>query len=431
MLKNFLFTLILFSSVFSIQAQRLDTIKVMHYNLLNYRNITNQCNEQTNNPEEKDKALDRIIWFSQPDIFTINEMGSNWLNPNKLLKNALNKSGEIIYDQAEFTNNSFSNLVNMLFFNTAKFALESQKTIEKDAGGVNLVRVIDIYRLYVKDTEALERGDTLFFNFVVAHLKAGSTSADKAKRADMTEALMTFLENKRLDENYIICGDFNIQSSNEQCYKNMTQTPSESIRFYDPIEAPGVWNNKSLYANLHTQSTRSSSTSGGCFSGGGLDDRFDFILVGKELLDNKNNARYIDDSYVVMGQDSRRFNGTILNPTNKSLPTSLSQALYSMSDHLPVVLNIEIGPVFASIHDSDYLPYSFSTSQENIKIWGKNIDKPAVTIYSINGKELKSKSSIHNEIEINISDLAHGIYILELKNGNGIRATRRFIVSEK
>jgi len=423
------FTLLVCSQ--SLFGQRQDTIKVMHYNLLNYRNITNQCNAETNNPEDKDKALDRIIWYTQPDIFTVNEMGSNWLNPSKLLSNALNKSGEIEYDQAEFTNNGFSSLVNMLFFNKAKFALESQKTISKDEGGSDLVRVIDVYRLFVKDSEALSAGDTLFFNVIVAHLKAGSTSADKTERAAMTKAIMTFLKNKRSTENYIICGDFNIQTHSEECYQTLTVTPEEDFRFYDPVDAPGSWNNKSLYANLHTQSTRTTSTQGGCFSGGGMDDRFDFILVGKEILDNKNKAKYIKDSYKALGQDSRRFNGTILNPANKSVPSSVSQALYNMSDHLPIILEIEIGPVFASAEEIKFANLKFHLEGHTLRLWGESLSGSTARIYSSNGVVVAQNNDLAEvSREINLDGNPKGIYILELQQANGTRITKRFALVE-
>jgi endonuclease/exonuclease/phosphatase family metal-dependent hydrolase len=398
----------------------------MHYNLLNYRNTTNQCTSTTNDPEEKDKSLATIIAATQPDIFTINEMGANWLNPSKLLKNALNKGNGIVYDQAEFSNNSFSDLTNMLFFNSALLSYEGQESISKDAGNQDLVRVIDVYRLYLKDAEALTKGDTLFFNVVVAHLKAGSASADKDQRAAMTAALMDFLKNKRPGENYLMCGDFNIQSSSEECYQNLTVKPETSVRFYDPVDAAGSWNEKSIYANLHTQSTRVSSTSGGCFSGGGLDDRFDFILIGKELKDYAFKAKYIEGSYKALGQDSRRFNSTINSPINTSVSSAVSQALYDLSDHLPVILELEIGPVFAQIEAPKVQVPKFILKESALHLSQAKEDL-TVEILDNSGRILTQKTvKKGNAEQIDLQNFATGIYLLRYSNASGFHTVTRF-----
>ena len=109
------------------------------------------------------------------------------------------------------------------------------------------------------------------------------------------------------------------------------------IQFYDPKDKAGSWNNNSNYADLHTQSTRSSTSEGGCFSTGGLDDRFDFILCGKEILDNKRGISYIEDSYKAIGNDAQHFNKkTLLLQIINQFPINVINALYDMSDHLPV-----------------------------------------------------------------------------------------------
>jgi hypothetical protein len=73
-----------------------------------------------------------------------------------------------------------------------------------------------------------------------------------------------------------------------------------------------------------------------------MDDRFDFILCGKEVLDNKYGVRYIDGSYKALGQDSRRFNGNIKQPASNIIPAEVSNALYEMSDHLPVLMDVAV-----------------------------------------------------------------------------------------
>ncbi len=49
-----------------------------------------------------------------------------------------------------------------------------------------------------------------------------------------------------------------------------------NYRFHDPLNQLGEWGSNEDYAALHTQSTHSGSEDA-CFSGGGMDDRFDLF----------------------------------------------------------------------------------------------------------------------------------------------------------
>ena len=340
--------LVLITQISAAFAQ--DTIRFMHYNLLNYRNTTAQCTNSTNNPETKEDHLETIVGHIQPDILTVNEMGANWLNPNKLLTNSLNKNGITHYDQAEFANNSFSSLTNMLFFNSDKLGLHSQVALSKDLDGQEMVRVIDVYKLFVKNG-ALKTNDTTYLTVFVAHLKAGSGSSDKEQRAAMTAAAMEYLKNNHESHSYFFAGDFNIQTHSEACYQTLTKNSATAIRFYDPKDAPGSWNNNSLYSNLHTQSTHDGDSRGGCFSTGGMDDRFDFILCGKEVIDGTYGVKYVEGTYTAFGQDSRRFNGNMKSPASNIIPSAVQNALYEMSDHLPVLMNVSVKDNSVSVKD--------------------------------------------------------------------------------
>ncbi|MCB9262556.1 MAG: T9SS type A sorting domain-containing protein [Flavobacteriales bacterium] len=399
-------------------AAQSDTIRLMHYNLLNYRNSTAQCTNSTNNADKKDGYLETIVAHAKPDILTVNEMGANWLNPNKILTNALNTNGVTHFEQAEFTNNSFSSLTNMLFYNKQKLVLHNQEIISKNLSGANLVRVVDAYTLYVNRPIDLAKGDTVFMTVFVAHLKAGSTSADQTERAEMTEAAMDYLKNNHFDHSYFFTGDFNIQSSSEQCYQNLTNHSVADIRFYDPKDAPGGWNNNSNYANLHTQSTHNSDTRGGCFSSGGMDDRFDFVLIGKEVKNNTYRIKYINGSYTALGQDSRRFNGDVLNPTNNSVPAEVATALYEMSDHLPVFLDLEVqkGDVGIAQHKKDEVSISIvaegnweisTTSNQKIK---------TVNLINAMGQTIldNANTAVENGFLINTQNLSKSVYFVQI-----------------
>lgn len=427
-LKTYFVALI---AVFSYQfsaAQVTDTIRVMHYNLLNYRNVTSFCTESNNNSDQKDQNLKTIIQYVKPDIFTVNEMGATWLNPPKILSNALNKDGIDYYDQAEFASNGSSSIANALFFNSNKLELHSQSDITKDKTGYRLIRSIDIYKLYYKDEVALQKGDTNFIVVFVCHLKAGSTSTDKSTRDKETTALMDYLnDNQERGANYILCGDFNIQSASEDSYEELVNHTNGNIRFVDPIDAAGTWNNKDIYANLHTQSTRSSSN--GCASGGGMDDRFDFILCGNEVMQGDYDLKYIDKTYKAVGQDSRRFNGTINSPENKAVPKAIADALFNTSDHLPVIMDMSIKTQKVSAKKVSQLRWSVvSPTSDQLHIESQS-PISAVQLYSLDGRLIFNKlTEAQYEIHTDLPKLPNGIYTLKVSTTERQTAVKKIVI---
>jgi hypothetical protein len=79
-----------------------------------------------------------------------------------------------------------------------------------------------------------------------------------------------------------VAGDLNIYDSYEPAYQLMMS--AGDAKLYDPISQPGNWHNNVSFAAIHTQSTRTEAFGGGAT--GGLDDRFDQILVTDDLLDD-------------------------------------------------------------------------------------------------------------------------------------------------
>ena len=174
----------------------------------------------------------------------------------------------------------------------------------------------------------------------MAHLKAGSYAENKEERAHETNLLMSHLDDINATGNYLFMGDFNLYTNSEIAFQNLINYTNEEIRFYDPLNKMGSWHNNDFYEDIHTQSTHTGS---GCPSGGGMDDRFDFILTSDEILEGTDHVEYVDGSYKAIGQDGQHFNQSLVSsPTNTSVPADVLEALYGMSDHLPVTLRLLI-----------------------------------------------------------------------------------------
>lgn len=157
----------------------------------------------------------------------------------------------------------------------------------------------------------------------------------------MVANAMSYIRNHGLSDNLLFMGDLNLSRSSEQAYINLTYTYDGERYFYDPINREGNWNNNSSFKDVHTQSTHSGNTD--CFSSGGLDDRFDFIMSSSSILNGENGIQMIDGSYKALGNDGQHYNKSITDaPTNNSAPSDIINALYGMSDHLPVLAKLKV-----------------------------------------------------------------------------------------
>lgn len=296
-----------------------ETVSIMYYNLLKFPNTNSS----------RITYLKTIVQHVLPDIFVVNELTSS-TGSNNILNNALNQNGITYYNAAQYISGPDDN--NMLYYNSNKFGLVSQDVIETS------LRDINEYVLYYKDPNLTASSDTVYFYIYGAHLKAGNDQSDANQRAAETATLKSHLLTRDNPENTIVGGDFNIYYSSESAYYNLVSSTQANL--YDVLGS-GAWHNNSAYSSIFTQSTRTTSFDGGAT--GGMDDRFDFILFSDDLINAENGAQYVNGSYNAIGQDGNRWNGSLVSPTNNSEPTEIINALYYMSDHLPVYMEMLVG----------------------------------------------------------------------------------------
>jgi len=343
-LNNILKFFIVFTIVtLSVKSKAQDTITVMHYNLLYYGLNTDFCTSTNNNISQKEQNFKKIIKYVNPQIVTVNEMDASATIANRFLTNVLNTDGISYYKRADFYNTAGSNTINMLYYDSRKLKYHSHFILS------SYVRDIDLYKLYHNSPDLSATHDTTFIYCAVAHLKAGNTDSDLQARKLMTQYAMGNLNTMGINSNIMFMGDLNTKSSSENCFQNLITHSNANIRFYDPVNMLGNWYDNSNYKNYHTQSTNVSSNN--CHSGGGLDDRFDFILINNAIKNNTLKVHYINNSYQALGQDGQRFNSSIIYPTNTLVPSAVANALYAASDHLPVVLNLLVDRPPASIYN--------------------------------------------------------------------------------
>ncbi|MCK4664276.1 MAG: T9SS type A sorting domain-containing protein [Bacteroidales bacterium] len=399
-----------------------DTLKIMQYNLLYYGVNTGWCTSENNNLSDKDNYLITILDYVKPDIFTVNELGTNETTAIHLLDNTLNINGCNKYDKAvltNFSNGGYSSITNMLYYNTVKLTLFSQDLVITD------IRDINIYTLYYNSPDLQTENDTVFLTCIVGHLKAGSDSEDEIKREEMIETLMNYVDGANIRENLIIMGDFNFYNSSEEACQLLINNGNLEIRFYDPINQMGNWHNNSGYSLYHTQSTHTSSS--GCPSTGGMDDRFDFILVSNNILNNTNKVKYIENSYKALAQDASYFNSSLTNSDNTDLPQELINALYNMSDHLPVIMEIEIDQTKVSLNTYNKQIHKINIYDDNknnicVQICDESKEDLKIQIWSILGQKIYEKNYFKNidcfKILVSKNKLNKGIYFVSVITDN-------------
>lgn len=376
-----------------------DTIKVMTYNLLNYGFYTNYCTTSNNNVSNKNEYLKTIIDYTLPDILGVVEIAPDDTYIDGFLYNVLNQNGRDYYAKTPKSNYSGSSIINMLYYDSRKMTLSFWVSLP------TTYRDINIYTFYFEN-DALQNGDTVYLTCIVMHLKAGNTDSDASDRTAMAQTLMNFLNNFNENTNYLVMGDFNLYSSSEGAYQQLTNHPNANIRFYDFINKSGDWSNNQYFSLYHTQSTHSNSN---CFIGGGLDDRFDFILGNINTITGAKGFKYLANSYTTLGQDGLHFNkGLLDSPTNTTVPSNVLNALYGNSDHLPIISKFIVDNTLSI---SDYsLPINYYMIDNKLYI---NFINPSNADISIKVLDMQGRNVFTDQIPSNMQQ-----YVLDMNNYN-------------
>ncbi len=394
---------------------------------MNYGVPYNLCDESNNNISLKDQYIREIFAYTQPDLLAVVEMIEGIDNVKRLLDSAVNAAGPRIFAKAGITNFSNSEIINMLYYDPVKFTLKSQDAI------ITGLRDINIYNLFLNSTDLSLTQDTVFLTVIIAHLKAGSGQSNETERAQMVLSLMNYLNAQNKQGNIILSGDFNLYTSNEQAFQTLLNYSNQDIRFYDPIDSPGDWNSNINFAGIHTQSTHLGSN--GCASGGGMDDRFDFILTSSSLMQGSDRMKNITSSYRALGQDGLHFNNSVNDmPENTSVPPVVLEALYSNSDHLPVIMDIRTEKVLA-INETLTDPFEIKVTNPakgNIQM---SLGRPpaSLTIECVDFVSHQVMSTLvepqpASEITIPASGLKTGMYLLRFTSKTGLSTVKKVII---
>ena len=295
------------------------TVRIMTYNLLNF--------EDENDRENDFRTIISII---EPDLIMVQEI-SGQTGFFHFKSDVLDLIEPNTWTGASFINQTASQDI-ALYYRHELFTFVSTSEINtaQTAGTRDVIEWKIIHNASAKE-----------LSIYGVHFKASSGQTNAAQRLEEATVLRNYLNS--LDENYfIVGGDFNIYSNNqssEPAFEMLTGiSGNNNGRLFDPINRIGHWHNNSSFADVHTQSPRTSSFGGG--APGGMDDRFDWLFVSAALLSDSSDIHYIEDSYETFGNDGNHFNQAINSGNNMSVSNEIANALHDASDHLPVYMDL-------------------------------------------------------------------------------------------
>ena len=197
------------------------------------------------------------------------------------------------------------------------------------------------------------------------HLKAGTSCTplpcDSTVRRNECASLRNTLNLVPAGTNLLLGGDSNIYTAVEGAYLRLTESQLDNDgQLKDPLSMPGTWHENSGYALYHTQCPCNTGCIGG-FAGGGMDDRFDLWLTSNSMQDGEG-LDYVADFTVAngaypfaYGNDGTKYNTDInAGGTNGMVPIAVANALHDASDHLPIVITLQVPPQVAVVAGLDF-----------------------------------------------------------------------------
>ena len=325
----------------SAQQSFKDTVSVFTYNINDYGSASTTSCPILGSPLRDGYLRNILSYTNAPDIVAFEKFKGTPTNlaSSQIQKSIMDSVCKGCYANTTYTNVSGYKKVNTLFYKTSKFGYLGTITI---CSADNSISDINLHKLYYKSPSLATTKDTIFLNVIVAHDASGSSST--AQRATEIGGAMTWLSSHvTAPGNYIFMGDFNTQSSREACFQAIINPADTIVKFNDPPNQLGSWSGTpKLFAKYLTQSTRRVDP-GDCASTNTMQARFDHILCTNPIMNGTKNIKYLPGTFQVIGQDGLH-TGVAINdaPTNNSVPADVLNSLYMMSEHLPVLLKLEI-----------------------------------------------------------------------------------------
>ena len=375
LMKNYrnpiIILLVIATGLLTAQSWRLATYNLLNFSGLSYTDL------------ERVGAFKTVIVNMNPDILVVQEVVNKAALDVFLTDVLIDIPGKDFY-AAPYHNGPDTD--NGLFYNHNEFQYLSQDHFATNYRNMSRFRLLSL----LEDTDTLD--------IYVMHLKAGSDS--QTERYNETRIIRSELDKTRPGHVFFLCGDSNFYTAQEPGFQVLTGTGSDSTgQCYDPIDMHGKWHETPIFSSIHTQSTHDAATDP--FSGGGLDDRFDFILVSSNLMKD-GGYRCRPATYKAYGNDGVHFNKAVNAGDNGRVSKDIADALYAASDHLPVFMDFTWQPE-THVNEASHIPEKFC-----LNAFPNPFNGQICITYQLN---------MHSSVSVNIYNM-QGQLLTSLVNGN-------------
>lgn len=424
---SFLIALLLIQSI---SAQ--DVLKTMTYNLLNF---------PTAPPSNRTEILQDILLEYEPDLLMVNELetqvgGEMILNESILpVYPDFERSLFIPIQSDPDTDNP---LQNMVFYNTKKLILENEEIYK------TTVRDISRYTFLLNTDD--QEDNPVRLEVFLTHLKSSTGTTNNQLRLAMVETFMDALENEYADDethepiapdSYVIfAGDMNFYSSSEPGYQKLRNDDESSLRTFVDVLNPDnelqSWTgNNPDWHSMHTQATRVNQF-GGYGASSGLDDRFDFVFFSENLFDNPE-LEYVEGTYAAYGNNGNCHDKDINDPDCEGeYSLELRDNLWYMSDHLPVVMELQTEQTFLDTPNYSQKPLIWfpngNTPTANLSIAVDVSIAETITfdIFNVLGQNIITlKNNKKSTYLVDVSHLKSGVYYIQTNLGTSYKFIKK------
>jgi exonuclease III len=397
----------------------------MCYNLLNF---------PTGNLQGRVDTLQNIIDYARPHLLMIQE-----LKTEQGLADITDMMNDIGY--GDFAHSDFipqqspgspGNLLQQaIVYDTEIFRMKSE--------GVVLTNYRDIneYILYLNDPLLAVNNDTTFIYVYVTHLKSSTGADNEQTRLEMVNYLIDHFASLPEDSHVIFSGDFNLYSTSEPAYQAILGEDNPIVMM-DPFAIYGDWSVTNFsHREILTQCTRISQLDNDG-AGGGVDDRFDFILMSQSLLNPDSDIHYVEGSMKSLGNTGLCYNQNITDcDIGNPVPPDVLRSIYYMSDHIPVYAELDtdiINSISSAQHSTPNLRAYVDHHQELV-VQLENLNTTQsheILLLDMMGKIITAAPVYCHDcrITMNQSNLPHGVYLIVLQNETGTLLTEKMILAQ-
>ncbi|MEM6723665.1 MAG: T9SS type A sorting domain-containing protein, partial [Bacteroidota bacterium] len=370
-------------------------------------------------------TLEKILDYYTPDLFMVQEIKNS--SGFQEIVAAMNNVSDDIYLGGtwapQISNPGSSNpLQQNIVYNTRVLGLSFETFYTTN------IRDINYFKLFLKSAELEAGGDTTFVHVYSVHFKSSQGFTNEQKRLAMAETSKDAMNLLPPDSYILFGGDFNVYRSTEPAYQKLLE-PGLNYQLIDPIDMPGEWTESSFpNKEIMTQSTRLSPLSDG--AGGGMDDRFDFVMHSDNLHQGNADLRFVEGSYDALGNNGSCFNQDLINcTTTDNVPAEIISALYYFSDHLPVVFSMTSDFAVSTgepIVLDDWRVFPNPTSGR-VTIETQAANSAMLIVFDGLGRQVLAQE-VAGTTTIDLSRFSPGMYHISLIGENGPQVLERVVL---